>query len=72
MERMLACVVVVQDDLYNFAMFEDESVSIATVYCGIRSSISGGEHGVQSRDFGRDICDVVEEGTGVILSMNAA
>lgn len=69
MERMLPSVVIVQNDLYNLAMLKDESVSIATVYYGIRSSISGGEDGVKSRNFGRDISDVVEEGTGMILSI---
>jgi hypothetical protein len=35
MERMLACVVIVQDDFYDLAVLEDESVRIAAVYYGI-------------------------------------
>ena len=72
MKRMLACVVVVQNDLYDFAMLKDESVGIAAVYCGIRSSISRGEDGVKSGNLGRDICDVVKESTGVIVSISMA
>lgn len=72
MERMLARVVVVQDDLYDFAMLEYESIGVAAVYCGIRSSISRGEDGVKSGNLGRDIGDVVEEGTSLMLSINAA
>jgi hypothetical protein len=68
MERMLPGVIIAQDDLYNLAMLKDESVGIATVYYGIRSSISGGEDGVESRDLWRDVSDVVEEGTGMMLS----
>jgi hypothetical protein len=61
---MFPGVVVVQDDFYDLAVLEDESVCIAAVYYGVRSSIPGGEDGVQSRDLRRDIGDVVEEGTG--------
>ena len=72
MERMLPGVIIVQDDLYNLAMLKDESVSIATVYYGIRSSISGGEDGVKGRNLRRDIGDVVEEGTSMMLSIIVA
>ena len=72
MERMFAGVVVVQDDLYDFAMLKDESVGIAAVYCSIRSSISRGEDGVKSGNLGRDIGNVVEEGTSSMLSIDAA
>jgi hypothetical protein len=68
MERMFAGVIIVQDDFHDLALLEDESVSIAAVYCGVRSSISGGENGVESGDLGRDISDVVEEGTGTVFS----
>lgn len=69
MERMLPSVIVVQDNLYNLTLLKNESVSITAVYRGIRSSISGSEHGIQSRDLGCDICDVVEESTSIILSI---
>ena len=72
MERMFPGVIIVQDDLHNLTMLKDESVSVTAVYYGIRSSISGGEDGVKGRNFGRDIGDVVEEGTGVILSITTA
>lgn len=70
MERMLPGVIIIQDDLYDLTVLKDESVCIATIDYGIRSSIPGGKDGVQSRDLWCDIGDVVEEGTGTILSMN--
>lgn len=69
MERMLSGIVVVQYNLYNLTLLKDEGVSITAVYHGIRSSISGTEDGIQSRNLGCDICDVVEEGTSIVLSI---
>ena len=72
MERMLPGVIVVQNNLYYLTIFEDESVSIAAVYNRIRSGISGSEDGVKSRDLGRDVGDVVKEGTGEMVSIITA
>lgn len=72
MKRMLPGVVIIQDDFYDLTVLEDESIGIAAVYYSIRGSIPGGEDRVKRRDLGCDIGDVVEEGTGMILSIATA
>jgi len=69
MKWMLPGVIVVQDNLYNLTLLKDESMGITAVYRGIRSSISGSEDGIQGRNLGCDICDVVEKGTSIKLSI---
>ena len=69
MERMLAGVVVVQDDLYNLTLLKNKRVGIAAVDRRIRSCVSSGKDRVQGRDLWCDISDVVEEGTGVVISI---
>ena len=71
MERVLAGVVVVQNNFYDLTLLKDECVCIAAVYCRVRGSISGGEDRIQSRNLGCDIGDVVEEGTGLMVSISA-
>lgn len=62
MKWVLACIVIIEYDLDNLAVFKDESVGVATINCRIHSGVASGESRVQGRDLGCDVCYVVEEG----------
>lgn len=70
MERMLAGVVVIQDDLYNLTLLKNKRVGIAAVDRRIRSCVSSGKDRVQGRDLWCDIGDVVKECTDVVISIS--
>jgi hypothetical protein len=69
MEWMFACVIVIEHDLDNLTLLEDEGMGVAAVNCWICSSISCGEDGIEGGNLGRDVGNVVEEGTGLRVSM---
>lgn len=70
MERMLARIVIVQDDLYNLVFFQDVAVGVAAIDGHVRGVAAGGQRAVQRRDYRFDVGDLVEEGT-VAVSIRA-
>lgn len=62
MERVFSGVVVVEDDFYDLVLRQHEGVGVVAVDEGVGCVGAGGEGGVESGDFGRDVGDVVEEG----------
>ena len=62
MEGVLSRVVVIENDFDDLILGEDEGVGVVAVDQGVCCVGAGGESCVESRDFGSDVCDVVEEG----------
>jgi hypothetical protein len=62
-ERVLACIIIVEDNLDNLTMFKDEGVGIPSVDCSIRCSLASGKDGIQCWNLWCNVCYVVEEGT---------
>ena len=45
-EGVLACIVIVEYNLDDLALFKDEGVGVAAIKCRIRSSVASGESGI--------------------------
>lgn len=61
-ERVLARVVVVEHDLDDLVVAQHERVGVLAVHGRVDGQVAGRERRVERGDFGRDVCDVVEEG----------
>lgn len=46
MERMLAGIVIVEDNFHNLALLKDKGVCVAAIDCGIGGGVTSGEDGV--------------------------
>jgi hypothetical protein len=65
----LSGVVIVQDDLYDFASFEHDLVGIRAIDRCICCIGACREDGVQGRHFRSDVCYVVKESTKLLLAI---
>lgn len=61
---MLARVVVVDDDLDDLALGKHERARVGPVDVNVGGEVAGAERGVEGRDFGALVGDVVEESAG--------
>ena len=72
MERMLSGISTVEDDFNDIVFLENECIRVGAINCRTSCCITGREHRIQSRDFGLDICDVIEESAGSRLGLNVS
>lgn len=63
-ERVLACVVVVNDNLDDLAFLQYERARVGPVDLGRGGEIARAEYGVECGNFGGLVGDVIEEGAG--------